>query len=188
MNMAHEKRVEADSQYKCKTCQQEFSNKNELNSHIIENHRSYKPCRHFATNTCEYNEECKYPHVVLQKGQQLCFKCGNEFTKKSVLLNHIKNYHNDPCLKYLEGKCTYGDRCVYKHRDTIVQDVERSFANSPAETPNIYSHQDFPQVPPTEKRLVGTKNQQLIDNMSKIVNQMSQMMTLITKMIVEESH
>ena len=100
--------------------------------------------------------------MVLQKGEQLCFKCGDKITKKSVLLNHIKTHHNDPCLKYLEGKCTYGSRCVYKHTNTIVQDVERSFANSPTETPNIYSHQDFPQVPPTEKRLVGTKNKKLI--------------------------
>ena len=55
MNMAHEKSVEADSQHKCRTCQKEFTNNNELNTHIIENHKSYKPCRNFATNNCEYN-------------------------------------------------------------------------------------------------------------------------------------
>ena len=104
------------------TCQEKFKTKSDLDIHIIAEHKSYKPCRNFATDSCEYTK-CRYNHTVLKKGEHLCYKCGDIFNKKSVLLNHIKNIHNDLCLKYLEGICTYGSRCVYIHTETIAQDV-----------------------------------------------------------------
>ena len=107
-----------------------------------------KPCQNFATNNCEYGEECWYKHIVLKPGEHLCYQCGDIFERKSTLLNHIRNFHNDPCLKYLEGKCTYGRRCIYKHTEIVVQDVVR--------TPrNANSYEDFPQLPPTEKKTGG---------------------------------
>ena len=99
--------------------------KYELDKHIIDHHKSYKPCRNLATNNCEY-EECRFEHTILQNGEVLCFKCELKFTKKSLLLNHIKSSHDDPCLKYLEGKCTYGRRCVYRHIETAAQNVGSS--------------------------------------------------------------
>ena len=57
----------------------------------------------FATNNCEYGEKCRYKHIVLKPGEHLCYKYGDMFERKSILLNHIQNFHNDLCLKYLEG-------------------------------------------------------------------------------------
>ena len=188
MNKTHKTSLEEDSQYNCRRCKTDLTHKHELDNHILEEHKSYKPCRNVATNSCEYNEKCRFNHEVLPKGEQLCFKCGDKFSKKSILLNHIKNYHIDPCLKYLEGKCTYGIRCVYQHKEIIVQEVGKTFGNVQAKAPHINSHQDFPKIPPTEKRLVGNKDstEQLIANMNNMMSQMNKMITLMTQMIMEK--
>ena len=100
------------SKLTCRNCQKTFNSHNELNEHIKTDHISYKPCRNFATNSCPYQEECRFYHVTLQQGECICYKCSDKFSKKSILLSHIKNYHNEPCLKYLQGTCTYGNTCV----------------------------------------------------------------------------
>ena len=145
-------------------------------------HISYKPCRNFATNSCEYSEEeCRYYHIIIKKGEYLCYKCGDKFNKQSILLNHIKNLHNDPCLKHIEGKCTHGNRCIFNHEGTPVQNVVKSPSNTQSEAPHINSHQNFPQIPPRDKRLEGNQNsiEMLMDKMNLIVNQLGQVMTLM---------
>ena len=155
----------------CKTCNKNCSSKAELDNHIYENHMSYKPCKNFPTNNCEYDDECRYRHVILKQGEQLCYKCGDKFSGKSFLLNHIKNMHNDPCRKHIEGKCSYGTRCVFKHIAKIAQNV----AWSPRQTE---VEQDFQTAPTKDNRLVGVQitQDQLMMNMNSLVMQMSQMM------------
>ena len=133
--------------------QKSLKQKNELDIHIKGDHKPYKPCRNFATNNCEYNEKCRFDHIVLQKGEHTCYKCGLKFTNKSLLLNHIKISHNYLGLKHLDGKCTYGSKCLYKHAETNSLDVVRNFKNIQLPVPEINSHKDFPQIPLTEKRL-----------------------------------
>ena len=167
--------------FPCRNCEIVYDKKEELDKHIFEEHISYKPCRNFATNNCEYGEKCRYKHIVLKPGEHLCYKCGDMFERKSILLNHIKNFHNDPCLKYLEGNCTYGRRCIYSHTEIIVQDVVRTPSNA-------NSYEDFPQLPPTEKRLGGSNKsstEHLMYNMNQLVNQMSQIMTLMKHMLAQ---
>ena len=86
-------------------------------------------------------------------------------------MNHIKNKHNDPCCKYLEGKCSYGTKCVFKHTAKIAQNVARS----PKQTEG---QQDFLTAPTNDNRLVGFQvtQEQLMMNMNSMVIQMSQMM------------
>ena len=172
------------SQYICRKCQQILNSNNELNRHIINEHRSYKPCRNFATNSCEY-EECRFNHDILTQGQSICYKCGDKFAKKSVLLNHLKNDHNEPCLRFQEGRCTYGNRCVYKHTSTDVTNVKRTQLENRSEGPHIESHSDFPYIPTTEKRLVGTQmsTEQLMLNMNNMITKMSQMMTRMEEIL-----
>ena len=181
MKKDHKKKEQVDSQYTCRSCNEKFETKSDLDIHIKEDHISYKPCRNFATNNCDYNEECRYYHIILKSGEHLCYKCGLKFPKQSILFNHIKNLHDEPCLKYLEGKCTHGNRCLYNHEGTHVQNVKKTHNNTPSEAPHINSHQDFPQIPPREKILVGNKNsvELLMDRMNQLVNQVSQVMTLI---------
>ena len=186
MKLSHKKSEDDEMHYSCHSCPEKFKTKNEVDIHINEDHISYKPWRNFATNNCEYNEECRFEHIVLKKGEHICYKCGLKFTNKSVLLNHIKNIHNDLCLKHLEGKCTYGSRCVYKHAETNSLDVVRNFKNIQLPVPEINSHMDFPQIPPTEKRLGGNNKKtidHLMENMNQMVSQMNQIMTLMKNMV-----
>ena len=48
------------NKYICDTCNIACASRNNLNKHIAQSHKSHKPCRDFATNSCEYKSECKY--------------------------------------------------------------------------------------------------------------------------------
>ena len=170
------------SEYICRNCQNTFNNNNDLNKHILTEHPSYKPCRNFATNSCEY-QECRFYHTILKKGECICYKCGDRFSKKSLLLNHLKIYHNEPCLKYQQGTCTYGTQCVYNHIITGVNNVERQQLNNKSTAPYNHYNSDFPNLPTTEKRLVGTRSsmEELMMNMNNLINQMSQMSQRMTR-------
>ena len=167
------------SELTCRNCQNTFNSKNELNKHIATDHISYKPCRNFATNNCDYQEECRFDHTILKAGESICFKCGDRFSKKSSLLSHLKTDHNEPCLKYLQGTCTYGNSCVFDHTVTGVTNVVRNQRKNESGAPHLESNSDFPTLPTTEKRLVGTKisTDQLMMNMNNMITQMSQIMT-----------
>ena len=51
----------------CRTCNKSCSSKEELDNHIFENHRSYKPCKNFPTNEYEYDDEFRYRHIILKQ-------------------------------------------------------------------------------------------------------------------------
>ena len=127
-----------ENKFPCKKCGAMYNKKKELDKHIFNEHKSYKPCRNFSTNDCDYGEECRYKHIVLKPGEYVCYKCGDMFGRKSVLLNHIKNLHNDPYLKYLEGKCTYGSRCI-----SVCSECHFSLMN---EYPNIFITANYLQM------------------------------------------
>ena len=74
---------------------------------------------------------------------------------------------------------------MYKHTQTSALYVENSSENIQPRVPQINSHQDFPQVPATEKRLVGNKTSivNLMQSMNQMVILMNQTMNLITNMM-----
>ena len=117
--------------YSGRSCEMVFENKNNLDTHILDKHKSRKPCKYFASNSCEYDDECRFNHIILKQGEQICYKCGKIFDRKSSLLNHIKNNHDDPCLKHSLGKCTYGSRCVFKHTTSPAQSVNKEVLHRP---------------------------------------------------------
>ena len=130
------------------------------------------------TNNCEYGEECRYKHIILKPGEYTCYKCGDRFGRKSRLLDHIKHDHDDPCIKYLMGKCTYGIKCVYKHinqNDQIINEI------SPP--PQIDSQADFPVLPTPINRKVGAQNKTelMMNNMIQMLSQMTQIMSQLLK-------
>ena len=53
-------------EYDYKACDFKSYQKSDLDLHIKDNHWSYKPCKEFSTNSCEYNSECRYNHVKLK--------------------------------------------------------------------------------------------------------------------------
>ena len=74
---------------KCNIC---FKSKQELNSHILDHHKSHKPCRNYASGSCEYEEEeCRFKHIKLGENQQICYNCGVITQTVKDLMNHIKN-------------------------------------------------------------------------------------------------
>ena len=124
-------------EFKCDNCDIKFNNQTNFDAHIRENHLTYKPCKTFATNECEYEGECRFRHIILQRGQHICYKCGVIFNSKTDLTRHIKNVHgNEICKKFKENKCQYGSKCHFKHTQ-IVQRQEQA----------IPTNQDFPALP-----------------------------------------
>ena len=194
MNMSHKEKMDDiqsnESEYIWRNCQHTFNNTNDLNEHIITEHISYKPCRNFARKSCEYQEECRFYHIILKKGESICYKCSERFLKKSLLLNHLKKDHNEPCLKYQQGTCTYGNSCVYDHNTTVVNNVERHPINIDTGASYKISDSDFPILPTTEKRLVGTKisMEVIMMNMNNLITQLNQRMTRLENMMTSRQN
>lgn len=42
----------------CKLCEETLSTRRELNRHIKENHKTYKPCNKFKVDKCEFDNDC----------------------------------------------------------------------------------------------------------------------------------
>ena len=195
MNMAHKK--ENNNQTKCSKCELSFSSKEELELHL-KDHQSYKPCRNFGSNNCEFNEdECSFRHIILEQNQQICYKCGSITTSKTELMKHIKEEHgSELCHKFLENKCTFGSRCLFTHIISPVQNVDR------VSTPARHTMKDFPNTLTTEPvvRPQGRPQnvppaplwsqicqqdqnpiQALTTQVMLMMNQMNQIQTMLTK-------
>ena len=85
----------------CNTCNIGCTSKNALNKHIAENHKSHKPCRDYATNSCDYESQCKYRHIRLKENEQICYTCGERTKALKDLMTHIKDTHgSQPCTRF----------------------------------------------------------------------------------------
>ena len=83
--------------HECRSCESTFSNKTELDSHIIDQHKSYKPCKNFATNACEY-DRCRFEHIILKEKERICYKCGERTSSQALLIKRMKDAHiSEPC-------------------------------------------------------------------------------------------
>ena len=102
--------------YTCSKCKKSCNGNKELNLHIIEKHMSHKPCRNYATDSCEYRSECNFKHIKLKQNEHICYNCGVKTSALKDLMAHIKEAHgSEPCRKYAEGKCDRNTRCWYSH-------------------------------------------------------------------------
>ena len=111
----------------CNTCNIACRSKNDLNKHIGESHKSHKPCREFATNSCSYKSECKYRHIKLKHNEQICYTSGKRTVTINDLMTHIKNIHgNQPCTRYAKGQCDRGSGCWYYHSKTPINNSNQS--------------------------------------------------------------
>ena len=91
---------------KCTQCYAELKSKSDLESHIKESHKYYKPCDYFIEDNCELDSKCRFYHIKLNQGEQICYKCGKIFKSKKDLINHIKEKHgNEICHRYLHNEC-----------------------------------------------------------------------------------
>ena len=65
--------------YKCTQCDLTLKTKQDITKHMKENHWSYKPCNYYLEDRCELELDCRYNHVKLKAGEQICYKCGKVF-------------------------------------------------------------------------------------------------------------
>ena len=168
----------------CDQCKLKFRNKLQFNAHMKNKHRrNYKPCRNFPS--CEYDSECDFYHKTLKQGEHICYKCGDIFNNKTFMLKHIAIIHGDePCQKFKANKCTFGDRCFYKHVTINAQNVATN-----VEVPNIYSQQDFPSSPTMtqESQWMGMQNQtvQIIKMLQQQQLKQDQQMEMLTRQLTQ---
>ena len=130
-------------QHNCYVCDNTFTTKPELNSHIKTKHRNYKPCRNFASGTCGFDTDCIYNHIILDENAQICYKCGSIETSKTLLHQHVKQNHgNIPCLRFRSGTCGYNSSCMFSHEPRA--SAPASAQSVPPSAPQLV--QDFQQA------------------------------------------
>ena len=152
MDVVQAETVEGES-HECNICNLKFNIKSELSSHIKTEHKSYKPCSFFPTNSCTEGEHCRYSHKILGENEHICFKCGKIETTKTLLIRHIRETHKDiQCRRFKSGTCRFNEAsCIYSHKKT-------SEARPNAHQVPPMTEQDFPQAwqakPPDNTDLV----------------------------------
>ena len=123
------------TEYECKLCNNYFETRNDLNIHSKETHKwTYKPCRNFPSKNCEYDSECNFNRIILNQGEHTCFKCGDVFSSKTPLLKHIKSVHGEEtCKRFQDNKCSFGEKCFFKHVITHAQPVANILRKTPCQ-------------------------------------------------------
>ena len=103
--------------FKCEVCGMELQSKRELNVHRVDKHNTFKPCRYFQQDGCKFGEHCRFKHIVLEKGQSICYVCGKLFNDINEMMNHRKQVHATVvCKAYIRGSCKFDDKyCWWSH-------------------------------------------------------------------------
>ena len=131
----------------CNSCNIACISKNELKKHIGESHRSHKPCRDYATNSCEY-AECRFRHIKLRENEHICYKCGVRSSTIKDLMMHIREIHgSEPCTKFAKGECDRNLRCWYSHSRLPTRAQKQS-----------YSQEDFREGPTARRPVIDTRS------------------------------
>ena len=127
----------------CLQCSENFRSKLDLTKHIEDAHKSYKPCDYFAENKCEL-DDCKYNHVKLKPGQEICCKCDLFYKYKGELRKHIIAMHgNILCHKFLKNSWTQ-QRCFFSHNTMTA--INAAKTPEPNKT-HGKTPEDFPNLP-----------------------------------------
>ena len=104
---------------------------------------AHKPCDYFKEDSCDLDDECRFKHIKLKHGEQICYTCGKIFNIRREMLSHIREKHGSTvCHRFLKNECTVR-RCLFSHKISTATNVERSFLESRAPAPLA---QDFPDL------------------------------------------
>ena len=170
----------------CFQCNKSYMSKPDLKKHIQDTHKNYKPCDYFSENRCELDGDCKYNHIKLLKGQEICYKCGLFFKSKGELRKHIIAKHgNILCHKFLNNLCTQ-QRCFFSHNVMTATSVVNT--PEPNKTP-IITPQDFPSLPTIRPVVGGQMAAMEAENQyqHQIILQVTQkVLTQMTPIIVQQ--
>ena len=178
----------------CKFCAQKFTFKYQLINHVLENHKSHKPCSKFSENKCELDSECRFNHIILEEGTYICYTCGYKSDHKTENMKHIKAKHGEtPCQRYAENRCGFSSKdCLYSHRLTNhTQQHNRSLTttqsqqtNRPTQSQVFQNIQQNPRPlehPPEVPQLVNIPDMipQLMQNMMQQMSQMTHILAAL---------
>ena len=141
------KHIKSASDLKCNICEMNVQTKSELIDHI-KMHKSYKPCKNYALNKCGSESECRYGHVILPPGLDICYKCGVTSSSKTDMIKHIKAKHgNEICHNFLLKRCEF-QTCMFSHRSDNTPSVVR-ISEREMVTPSAPTESDFVDLPTT---------------------------------------
>ena len=169
----------------CKFCGQKFSFRYQLINHVLENHKSHKPCTKFALNKCELDSECRFNHIILEDGKHICYTCGHKSNDKTENMKHIKTKHGEtPCQRFEENRCGFSSKdCLYKHSisNHLQQYEMSSITNRPTHSQVFQNIQQNPRPLEHSTRIPQVLNisdmiPQLMQNM---MQQMSQILSAL---------
>ena len=169
----------------CKFCETKFSFRYQLTSHILENHGTYKPCSNYEKNKCEFDSECRFNHIIIKEGSYICFECGNIFNNKTLMMKHIGEQHGSIlCNKFASGRCTYGNRCIYKHEAQEPTQSRTNQTNNPTQgfqgTPPNTAPPNWPGLPQNPHQ---NQPQNQMIQITTMMTMMEQNMTLLKNMV-----
>ena len=106
--------------FPCDHCGEKFGDKAKLRKHILDVHKSYRPCRNFisAEGSCRYGDTCFFSHKQVTANFHRCYKCGIEVDSVSILMEHRKSTHKEMCKDALLNKCRFSQiSCYLNHED-----------------------------------------------------------------------
>ena len=178
MDLIHKK-------FECNLCNTLFKTRKDLNIHSKEAHnKKFIPCRNFPSKKCEYDSECSFLHIILNQGEHVCFKCGDVFKNKTLMVNHIKSDHGqETCKRFQENKCSFGEKCFYRHI-LNARSVRTPQESSVPTSPHTITPQVFQQAPTSWNRVVGPQIQsEMIMNMNQMSRQMGIMMSQMSQVL-----
>ena len=136
------RRAETTNANKCNICKKDFVYRIDLNKHVRENHKTYKPCRNMKT--CVYAPRCRYNHKEYPEGHQVCYECGSVSKTMHDLMKHRKKEHKVPlCKNFLKNTCEFSEHdCYHMHTNKapnapvniVLNNPNRSEAQGPAQS------------------------------------------------------
>ena len=174
----HKERAHTQKEFNCIQCETKFRTKEAMNKHKKVTHRTnYKPCQNFPLNNCEYDGDCNFYHVLLNQGQHICYKCGKISENKTLMMKHIISTHGEEeCKRYMDNKCTYGEKCFFKHTRIIAQNVATNLQIPPPQ----YTPPVFYNLPNTGQQplVMEDQDQKMFRMMNQMMNQMMGKMNL----------
>ena len=91
--------------------------KTELNSHLQDKHKSFKPCIKFGAGKCD-TVNCRFYHLKLSGSEEICYKCKHISISKTENITHIKAKHgHEICFKFQQNKCgRSSEECIFTHQ------------------------------------------------------------------------
>ena len=122
------------SESRCIRCNKDFIYRIDLKKHIIDAHKTYKPCRNLKT--CSYLPKCKYNHQEYPPGTQICYECGKTLKTTNDLMRHRKKTHKvELCKSFLKGNCGFSaEDCYYTHGKQALAEPVLIVENKPTNT------------------------------------------------------